>query len=121
MVFCWGAVLCGMAAARNFGSLMATRFLLGSFEASVAPTFIAIVQMWYRRSEQVRIVQVRRTHDTRAELDIADESKRRLVFDAWCRYNFREFAGVWPRPYPFRCPELVSSISAISGQQSEPH
>lgn len=52
MVLCWGAVLCGMTAARGFGGLMAARFLLGSFEASVAPTFIAIVQMWYRRSEQ---------------------------------------------------------------------
>jgi hypothetical protein len=31
---------------------MAARFLLGSFEACVAPTFIAIVQMWYRRGEQ---------------------------------------------------------------------
>ena len=52
MVFCWGATLCGMAAAKDFGGLMATRFVLGSFEASVAPTFIALVQMWYRRSEQ---------------------------------------------------------------------
>ena len=52
MVLCWGATLCGMAAARDFGGLMATRFILGSFEASVAPTFIALVQMWYRRSEQ---------------------------------------------------------------------
>jgi hypothetical protein len=52
MVLCWGIVLCGMTAAKDFGGLMATRFLLGSFEASVAPTFIAIVQMWYRRSEQ---------------------------------------------------------------------
>lgn len=52
MVFCWGATLCGMSAARDFGGLMAARFLLGSFEASVAPTFIALVQMWYRRSEQ---------------------------------------------------------------------
>ena len=52
MVLCWGSVLCGMAAANNFGGLMATHFLLGSFEATVAPTFIAIVQMWYRRSEQ---------------------------------------------------------------------
>lgn len=47
-----GAVLCGMTACNNFGSLMATRFLLGSFEASVAPTFISIIQEWYRRSEQ---------------------------------------------------------------------
>ena len=52
MAFCWGATLCGMSAARGFGGLMAARFILGSFEASVAPTFIAIVQMWYRRSEQ---------------------------------------------------------------------
>lgn len=35
MVLLWGAVLCTMAAARNFGGLMATRLLLGMFEASV--------------------------------------------------------------------------------------
>ncbi|XWW92690.1 hypothetical protein V2A60_000615 [Cordyceps javanica] len=52
MVFCWGAVLCGMTAAKGFGGLMAARLLLGAFEASVAPTFIAVVQMWYRRREQ---------------------------------------------------------------------
>ncbi|KAF2090522.1 MFS general substrate transporter [Saccharata proteae CBS 121410] len=52
MLFCWGAVLCGMAAATNFAELVATRFLLGGFESAVAPAFIAIVQMWYRRSEQ---------------------------------------------------------------------
>ncbi|TWU74849.1 hypothetical protein ED733_001644 [Metarhizium rileyi] len=52
MVFCWGAVLCGMTGAKDFGALMGSRLLLGVFEASVAPTFIAIVQMWYRRQEQ---------------------------------------------------------------------
>ncbi|ORY10192.1 major facilitator superfamily domain-containing protein [Clohesyomyces aquaticus] len=52
MVFLWGAILCCMTAATNFGGLMATRFLLGAFEAAVAPAFIAVVQMWYRRSEQ---------------------------------------------------------------------
>lgn len=35
MVLCWGAVLCCMAAAHNFGGLMVTRLLLGTFEASV--------------------------------------------------------------------------------------
>lgn len=35
MVCCWGAVLCCMTASHNFGGLMATRLLLGSFEASV--------------------------------------------------------------------------------------
>lgn len=45
MVLCWGASLCGMVAAKNFGGLMASRFVLGSFEASVAPTFIALVSV----------------------------------------------------------------------------
>ncbi|KAF2996016.1 hypothetical protein E8E13_001866 [Curvularia kusanoi] len=52
MVLTWGAILCGMAGATNFKGLMATRFLLGAFEAAVAPAFIAVVQMWYKRSEQ---------------------------------------------------------------------
>ncbi|KAF2637592.1 allantoate permease-like protein [Massarina eburnea CBS 473.64] len=52
MVFFWGVILCGMAGAKSFAGLMATRFLLGAFEAAVAPAFIAVVQMWYKRSEQ---------------------------------------------------------------------
>ncbi|KAH7558678.1 major facilitator superfamily domain-containing protein [Bipolaris maydis] len=52
MVFTWGCILCGMAGAKNFEGLMATRFLLGAFEAAVAPAFIAVVQMWYKRGEQ---------------------------------------------------------------------
>jgi hypothetical protein len=35
MVFTWGVILCGMAGATNFAGLMATRFLLGAFEAAV--------------------------------------------------------------------------------------
>lgn len=35
MVFCWGAVLSCMAIANNFKGLLATRFFLGAFEASV--------------------------------------------------------------------------------------
>lgn len=34
-VFTWGVILCGMAGAKNFGGLMATRFLLGAFESAV--------------------------------------------------------------------------------------
>ncbi|KAF4620219.1 hypothetical protein G7Y89_g14601 [Cudoniella acicularis] len=52
MVLCWGIVLSCMAVAKDFKGLLATRFFLGCFEASVAPTFIAITQMWWRRSEQ---------------------------------------------------------------------
>ena len=39
-VFCWGAVVACSAAAKNFGSLMAVRFLLGVFESCVQPSFI---------------------------------------------------------------------------------
>lgn len=35
MVFTWGCILCGMAGAKNFTGLMATRFLLGAFESAV--------------------------------------------------------------------------------------
>lgn len=52
MVLCWGITLSCMAAANSFAGLLATRFLLGAFEASVAPSFIAITQMWWRRREQ---------------------------------------------------------------------
>ncbi|KAI1804457.1 MFS general substrate transporter [Daldinia bambusicola] len=52
MVFLWGVSLTCMAAAHSFGGLLATRFFLGVFEASVAPSFVAITQMWWRRREQ---------------------------------------------------------------------
>ncbi|OBT52754.1 hypothetical protein VE04_04846 [Pseudogymnoascus sp. 24MN13] len=52
MVLSWGIVLSCMAVTKNFKGLLATRFFLGCFEASVAPTFVAITQMWWRRSEQ---------------------------------------------------------------------
>lgn len=40
MVLAWGSVLCFMAAAHNFGGLMATRLLLGIFEASVGKNIL---------------------------------------------------------------------------------
>lgn len=40
MVFCWGAVLCGMTAATNFGGLMAARLLLGAFESCVGKKIV---------------------------------------------------------------------------------
>ncbi|KAL2133504.1 hypothetical protein VTI74DRAFT_2230 [Chaetomium olivicolor] len=54
MVFAWGAILCGMTAAHNFTGLLISRLFLGIFEAAVAPTFVAIIQMWYRRREQTK-------------------------------------------------------------------
>ncbi|KAI1334355.1 MFS general substrate transporter [Xylariaceae sp. FL0016] len=51
-VICWGACAAIMAACTNFRSLLALRFLLGSFEAMIAPSCLAVTQMWWRRSEQ---------------------------------------------------------------------
>ncbi|KAI1145969.1 MFS general substrate transporter [Nemania diffusa] len=48
----WGASEALLAACTNFSSLIAVRFLLGAFEALIAPSCIAITQMWWRRSEQ---------------------------------------------------------------------
>ena len=41
-----------MAAAHTFHSLLFARFWLGAFEASIAPSFVAITQMFWRRREQ---------------------------------------------------------------------
>ncbi|CAE6464839.1 unnamed protein product [Rhizoctonia solani] len=51
-VFMWGVIVASTAAAHNFSGLIATRFFLGIFEATVAPCFITITQMWWRRREQ---------------------------------------------------------------------
>ncbi len=48
----WGTCAAVMAACNNFSSLLALRFLLGSFEAMIAPSCVAVTQMWWRRSEQ---------------------------------------------------------------------
>ncbi|KAJ5965157.1 uncharacterized protein N7479_005033 [Penicillium vulpinum] len=48
----WGIALTCMTAATNFRQLLTCRIFLGVFEAGIAPAFIAVTQMWYRRREQ---------------------------------------------------------------------
>ncbi|GAQ11143.1 uncharacterized transporter C417.10 [Aspergillus lentulus] len=48
----WGVSLTCMTAANTFPGLLVCRMFLGLFEAGVAPAFIAVTQMWYRRLEQ---------------------------------------------------------------------
>ena len=48
----WGSAAAIMAACTNFPSLLVLRFLLGSFEAMIAPSLLTVTQMWWRRSEQ---------------------------------------------------------------------
>lgn len=52
LVFGWGVAQACMAACHNYGGLMATRFLLGLFEAGCLPLFSVITSQWYRRAEQ---------------------------------------------------------------------
>ncbi|KAL4867658.1 hypothetical protein BDV12DRAFT_209778 [Aspergillus spectabilis] len=51
-IFLWGSSLAIMAACTNFPSLLALRFMLGAFESMIAPSCIAVTQMWWRRGEQ---------------------------------------------------------------------
>ena len=52
MVILWGATLTLMTFCKTFKSLLFARFWLGAFEASIAPSFVAITQMFWRRREQ---------------------------------------------------------------------
>lgn len=51
-IFLWGSSQAIMAACTSFQSLLGLRFMLGSFEAMIAPSCIAVTQMWWRRGEQ---------------------------------------------------------------------
>lgn len=52
-VVCWGLVIVGHGFAKNYASLMAVRFLLGLFEACVAPGCTLVTGMWYNRTQQL--------------------------------------------------------------------
>ncbi|KAG6010376.1 hypothetical protein E4U21_006940 [Claviceps maximensis] len=47
----WGAVVALTAACRDFGGLMALRFLLGVAEATITPGFMFLTSTWYTRDE----------------------------------------------------------------------
>ncbi|KAK1969312.1 MFS general substrate transporter [Colletotrichum sublineola] len=52
LVLGWGIAQVCMAACHNYAGLLATRFLLGLFEAGCLPLFSVITSQWYRRAEQ---------------------------------------------------------------------
>ena len=51
-ILLWGSAQAIMSACTDFPSLLGLRFLLGSFEAMIAPSCVAVTQMWWRRGEQ---------------------------------------------------------------------
>lgn len=48
----WGTIASCMSAIENFGGLMATRFMLGVFEAGLAPGLTYYITFWYRANER---------------------------------------------------------------------
>ncbi|KIL88641.1 hypothetical protein FAVG1_07888 [Fusarium avenaceum] len=52
LVLGWGTAQACMAACTTYQGLLATRFLLGLFEAACLPLFSVITSQWYRRAEQ---------------------------------------------------------------------
>ncbi|OHW92198.1 allantoate permease [Colletotrichum incanum] len=54
-IFLWGSSLAIMTSCTNFGSLLGLRFLLGTFEAMIAPSCLAVTTTWWRRSEQTLV------------------------------------------------------------------
>lgn len=52
MILIWGILLLCTAAARNFATIFALRFLLGMAEANIAPACMMICSMFYTRKEQ---------------------------------------------------------------------
>lgn len=51
-IFVWGIALCCHAACKNFGGLMACRFILGMCEGSITAGFMIVTSMFYTRKEQ---------------------------------------------------------------------
>lgn len=51
-ILLWGSSLAIMSACTNFQSLLGMRFVLGCFEAMIAPCCVAFTQTWWRRGEQ---------------------------------------------------------------------
>ncbi|XP_014554587.1 hypothetical protein COCVIDRAFT_104676 [Bipolaris victoriae FI3] len=52
MILIWSLLLCCHVAAKNYAGMLALRFLLGMFEASISPAIMNIVSMFYTRAEQ---------------------------------------------------------------------
>ncbi|KAH9869390.1 hypothetical protein IAQ61_006596 [Plenodomus lingam] len=52
MILLWSILLCCHVAAKDYAGMLALRFLLGMFEASISPAIMNIVSMFYTRTEQ---------------------------------------------------------------------
>jgi len=51
-IFIWSIILICHIWSKNYAGLLTLRFILGMFEAGISPSIMAIVSMFYKRSEQ---------------------------------------------------------------------
>ncbi|KAI1342746.1 dipeptide transmembrane transporter [Xylariaceae sp. FL0016] len=51
-ILLWGIMVMLCATAKTFAGLMALRFFMGLFEASIAPCWVSLMAMYYRKEEQ---------------------------------------------------------------------
>ncbi|PIL34436.1 MFS general substrate transporter [Ganoderma sinense ZZ0214-1] len=52
LMFSWGAMTMILGRVKNFGGLIAVRFLLGMFEAGLFPGMVYVLTFWYRPEER---------------------------------------------------------------------
>ncbi|KAI1789075.1 MFS transporter [Ganoderma leucocontextum] len=52
LMFSWGAMTMVLGGVKNFGGLIAVRFLLGMFEAGLFPGMVYVLTFWYRPEER---------------------------------------------------------------------
>ncbi|KAM5531685.1 hypothetical protein V8D89_014674, partial [Ganoderma adspersum] len=52
LMLVWGAMTMLIAATRDYGGLIATRFLLGAFEAGLFPGLVYCLTFWYKPNER---------------------------------------------------------------------
>ncbi|RAL14704.1 pantothenate transporter [Aspergillus homomorphus CBS 101889] len=67
-IIVWGGVCMCLAACQNFASFAAVRFLLGLSEGAVAPAFVTLTSVWYRKKEHALRVGVWVTMDGLAQV-----------------------------------------------------
>lgn len=48
----WGALVCCMAAVKDYHHLIVLRIFVGTFEAGFAPGILLIISSWYKKEEQ---------------------------------------------------------------------
>jgi MFS family permease len=48
-LLCWGTLVACMAAAQNYGEILAIRILLGACESVISPALVLITSSWYTK------------------------------------------------------------------------